>query len=102
MPWLFTQRDLQRFTYRALNACKRGRVVFFRYRHKSGTVLMGLIQLPEHPGAFTAACASFSVGRFRRIRLEDLPRIHPAGRPRYARQAHGSRPKRRHPPGSVR
>lgn len=74
VPWLITLRDLQRYTARALDACFRGRVLFFRYHYKTREMLMGLFQHPEPPGAFAAACASFSVGRFRRVRLEDLPR----------------------------
>jgi len=77
MPWLITERDLLRYTYRALHACDRGRIVFFRHRDQESQtmVLMALVRYPEPPGAMMAASNSFRAGRVKRVRLEDLPAI---------------------------
>lgn len=77
IPWLVKFRDLQRYLYRAVRACARGRVVFFYYRVKRGEAEQLLMLSPyhDHQRVLADARASLAAGRVRTIRLEDLPSI---------------------------
>lgn len=84
VPWLVTYRDFHRYLYRALNACKHGRVVFFYHRQESRKqkMLIALTPYPDWERTLARARESFAEGRVKKVRLEDQPAIRQAVRKR--------------------
>lgn len=77
LPWLISYRDFQRYTYRALRACHRGRVVFFyyRFRGEKGRQLFALSRHPAEESEYTDAGRSFAEGQFVMQDLKVLPSL---------------------------
>ena len=78
LPWLVKERYLRRYLGRALDACDRGRVIFFYHRmvrpqKKGRRILMMLVSI-KHDTALSAALNDFCSNRFREIKLEYLVR----------------------------
>lgn len=84
IPWLVTFRDLQRYLYRAIRACARGRVLFFYFRIKRGKVELFTLSPyhHDHHRVLANARAMFAAGQMKMVRLEDLPAIRGANGPK--------------------
>lgn len=74
IPWLVEGRDLRRYLGRALDACKKGRVIFLYHIVKRTKRLFSLARLKDHQELLSAARADLTRGRFRNMTLAKFSR----------------------------
>jgi hypothetical protein len=77
IPWLVGHTDLRRYLGRALNECEKGRVIFVYFKPRGQGPLILLVSIHSCPELIGAAVEAFHAGRFKRVRLEALPRLNP-------------------------
>ena len=77
IPWLVGHTDLRRYLGRALSECQKGRVIFLYSKPRSQGSLILLVPVNSSPTQMEAAIAAFHAGRFKKVRLEALPRLKP-------------------------
>ena len=70
VPWIVKSRDLRRYIGRALDACKKGRIIFFYYGIKDERQLFSLCPVRDFEQRIAAARADLARGRFREVSLE--------------------------------
>ena len=72
VPWLVGWSDLRRYLGRALDACERGRVVFFV--RPGGRQMYALAPEDAEPLVVWTARCDMDRGWYRRVVLAELPR----------------------------
>ena len=77
IPWLVRLSDFQRYIYRAVRACRGGRVIFivFKFKGSKQQEFCAMRRFPDHGNEYAEACASFAAGRIKKVRLRNLPAI---------------------------
>lgn len=66
-PWLITQRDLQRYTYRAIDQCRRGRTFLLCHRMPDGArTLFALAPAEDFKMHAYMAFADMDAGRVKK------------------------------------
>lgn len=82
IPWLVSERDFRRYLGRAVNACMRGRVVFFYHRNRETQqrALLALVPYSDWEHRLAIARASIDAGRVRVVRLGKDSPAHVTGR----------------------